>query len=92
MLDINGIVIICFFFLQLKCCGVNSSSDYSKLSGWNGTIPWSCCGQEDKHSCDDPKKIYNDGCMGKLVEFVSGIANWLGGIALGVAAVQVKNE
>ncbi|XP_015110302.1 23 kDa integral membrane protein isoform X2 [Diachasma alloeum] len=76
----------------LHCCGAKGPDDWSSGS-LNGSIPWSCCKveKENKHQfCNERgKEPYSVGCGEQLSEFLKLIGKGLGGIALGIAGVEL---
>lgn len=71
---------------DLKCCGTNSINDW-KAHGMS--TPASCCkvwvtGEE---TCD--KGYYDNGCAPALKEKIENLALVIGGVAIGIAFVQL---
>ncbi|XP_035741368.1 23 kDa integral membrane protein-like [Vespa mandarinia] len=71
---------------NLECCGINSPTDFESFS--NKTIPWSCC-NESKFSQCELIKSYQSGCASELKNFLVHAGKILGGIAIGIAAVEL---
>jgi len=77
---------------MLKCCGKTGPRDYDRRIG-NRTV--SMCGPagEGVESChmggDCKGLLYHGGCKRKVVEFVKRNMYVLGGVAVGVAFIQV---
>lgn len=61
---------------NMQCCGENGPLD------WFGTLPKSCFPS-------DSLIPYTSGCRSKLVEFMNWSGNVLGGVALGIAAIEI---
>lgn len=74
-------------YLQLECCGVDSATDFA---GIGASIPGSCCGKDAKKSCPLPD-AYKQGCVSALEDFVRSALTVLGGVAIGIAAAEVRN-
>ncbi|XP_063821535.1 CD63 antigen-like [Ostrinia nubilalis] len=78
---------------DLKCCGIYGPGDWKN----NGMpIPNSCCSaQEIKGdvvaACkpENSENVYQTGCYKNVVSFLNSIAAVLGGVGLGIAAVQL---
>lgn len=73
---------------SLECCGIDGPDDYRKINH-NGTIPWSCCGKEEGGFCTSADKIYGQGCLSQIQQFLVYAGKALGGIALGIAGVEL---
>lgn len=67
--------------LQLQCCGDTSANS------WNGNIPSSCCEGMPKVCTID--KAFTVSCSVRLKEFLQSKAGILGGVAVGIAIIQV---
>jgi len=68
----------------LHCCGVNGPEDYP-----SNQIPLSCCHNSD-HQCPSlNNEVYHDGCYPKLVELLLNSSQVIGGIAIGIAAIEI---
>ncbi|XP_063973654.1 CD63 antigen-like isoform X2 [Diachasmimorpha longicaudata] len=74
----------------LHCCGAKSADDWS-MQPLNGTIPWSCCKVEkdNKRQFCNAREAYPHGCGEKLSQLLKMIGKGLGGIALGIAGVEL---
>lgn len=78
---------------DLQCCGINSPADWPS----NGmTIPQSCCtGLEINKAgttatcTTDMPNFHHMGCAEPLTAFLRSIATVLGGVALGIAFIQL---
>ena len=76
---------------NLKCCGVTSSTDWTRSKG----APESCYKDAtcvpDFSSCTRKPStdVYEDGCLTKVEEFVKSNTNLVGGIAIGIALFQI---
>lgn len=74
----------------LHCCGATGPRDWATGSG-NGTLPWSCCEvkEPNKHAACSYNDHYTTGCGQKLSDFLKMVGKGLGGIALGIAGVEL---
>lgn len=74
---------------SLSCCGVHGPNDYNRL-GWNGTIPNSCCTiLHAGEQCNANQKYFHkEGCIESLKTALAYLGNLLGGVAIGVVAVE----
>ncbi|KAG8042763.1 hypothetical protein G9C98_005403 [Cotesia typhae] len=75
----------------LSCCGIEGPGDFSdNRSGFNGTVPMSCCPIDSKNhqqqGCNQP---YPNGCSENVAAFFQLAGKLLGGIALGIAGVEL---
>lgn len=68
----------------LTCCGVQSPHDFTGI----GPIPWSCCGNPEGQNCFE-RDAYPLGCGGEIRKALVATGNVLGGIAIGIAAVEL---
>ncbi|KAL0893617.1 hypothetical protein ABMA27_013789 [Loxostege sticticalis] len=76
---------------DLKCCGIYGPGDWKNNSM---PIPDSCCSAHEINKDNvveacKPANIYQTGCYGEVVTFLNSIAAVLGGVGLGIAAIQV---
>ncbi|KAG7208534.1 hypothetical protein KM043_014752 [Ampulex compressa] len=72
----------------LQCCGIDSAADFDNNgSNFNGTIPWSCCGNPEGIDCTS--NIHNKSCVKQIQQLLSYAGTVLGGIALGIAGVEL---
>ncbi|KAM0731351.1 CD63 antigen [Formica fusca] len=71
---------------ELECCGVDSSADFNKVL--NMSIPGSCCGKDVNATCSQ-YEAYNKGCVIALKDLFKQACAVLGGIALGIAAIEL---
>jgi CD63 antigen len=69
--------------IKLKCCGVDEPSDWPV-----GMLPPSCCPQEQQDNCT-VESAYKDGCYGKLLDRVKSRIGMVGGVAIGIAVVEL---
>ncbi|KAL2715539.1 CD63 antigen-like [Vespula squamosa] len=69
---------------NLKCCGVDSFDDFKNIG--NHTIPPSCC--ELMQHCSESMS-FQTGCASALKSFLIYAGKVLGGIAIGIAAVEL---
>jgi len=76
---------------KLKCCGQNGPTEYNGHTA-NSTEIFCGAGQ-GVASCHDGNKctgtLYSDGCQDKLVKFVKENMLLIGGVALGIAFIQL---
>lgn len=75
---------ILIYLLQWSCCGLNGPEDFGALN--IATLPESCCAP-GAALCT----IVNahKGCAHIIGDFIPQAANTLGGVILGLAAVEV---
>ncbi|KAJ8917835.1 hypothetical protein NQ315_010747, partial [Exocentrus adspersus] len=67
----------------LRCCGVDGPDDY------NGAVPLSCC-QNPDHQCPSiNNEVNHEGCAMKLFEELKNKSQLVGGVAIGIAAVEI---
>ncbi|XP_028178635.1 CD63 antigen [Ostrinia nubilalis] len=75
---------------DLKCCGIYGPGDWKNNSM---PIPDSCCSAQeikgDVVAACKPENVYQEGCYKNVVSFLNSIAAVLGGVGLGIAAVQL---
>lgn len=70
---------------------MNSYRDFYQL-GEGGTIPWSCCDNPEnggKGTCPQEAVRDKQGCAPALETFLKYAGTVLGGVALGIAGVEV---
>ncbi|KYN02132.1 hypothetical protein ALC62_07060, partial [Cyphomyrmex costatus] len=72
----------------LKCCGVDGPQDFPNQL--NVPIPGSCCDRKEPDTCS-PLDSYKKGCVIALEDFFKSALTVLGGVALGIAAAEVRN-
>lgn len=75
--------------MQFHCCGVNSKSDYPLL------LPVSCCANpggslESVLNTCLPAQAYDQGCAYVLSNFLKTAGKTVGGVAIGIAVVEVS--
>lgn len=71
----------------MGCCGVDSYTDFLKSGK---SIPWSCCGNPEGTTCSAPTVQDKQGCVTALQTMFTTIGTALGGLALGIAGVEVN--
>lgn len=73
---------------ELTCCGVDSYKDFRNITP---KIPGSCCDKDNTEICDPILSNAKDrrGCGVAIEEFFKAVCATLGGIALGIAAVEL---
>nr|CAH7737086.1 unnamed protein product [Callosobruchus chinensis] len=70
----------------LQCCGVDGPDDY------NGVVPTSCC-QNSRVQCPSVNNnVFPDGCAYKLYYKLESSSQVIGGVAIGIAAVEVRKH
>lgn len=72
-----------------SCCGVVSKSDYNAHGNFTGTIPWSCCNDKKEGETCEAGDAYDVGCVPKLKDALIKAGNILGGVAIGIAGVEL---
>nr|AXV45346.1 CD63 [Lateolabrax japonicus] len=78
---------------DLKCCGVNSSSDWRSFRPEGNSVPDSCCVNVSK-SCGqgamtNPAKVYQKGCHDAMVALLKKNIQWVIVAALVIAFLQI---
>ncbi|KYN41609.1 CD63 antigen [Trachymyrmex septentrionalis] len=73
---------------SLQCCGIDSYQDFPDQIG--RTIPGSCCDKPASDICE-PINSYPKGCVEALENLFKSALTVLGGVALGIAAAEVRN-
>ncbi|CAL1681611.1 unnamed protein product [Lasius platythorax] len=71
---------------ELECCGVDDYRDFANIL--NIGIPGSCCGKEVSTECDQ-SHVYKKGCAVALENLFRTACAGLGGVALGIAAIEL---
>ncbi|XP_031841374.1 tetraspanin 6 isoform X2 [Nomia melanderi] len=71
----------------LKCCGVDGPDDFYKINS-TAPIPWSCCGKPENSSCTRGES-FETGCNKEIMLMLSYVGSILGGVAIGIAAVEL---
>ncbi|TSK17947.1 Tetraspanin-1 [Bagarius yarrelli] len=77
---------------QLKCCGYNNYTDFegSPFEQSTKLYPEICCSKEtSKCVLGEAEKKEVDGCFKALVKLIEENAGLLGGVALGIAALEI---
>lgn len=73
----------------MKCCGINSASDYIPIL--NGTdLPKSCCLNLDVSKPCTEKDASKNGCKPALLHYLTSQSTILAGVAVAVGLVQVR--
>lgn len=75
--------------MQLECCGIDNYRDFHTVL--NRSIPGSCCGKNSSDTCDQ-QNAYQTGCVTALKDLFKYASAVLGGIALGIAAIEVNKS
>ncbi|CAB3378950.1 Hypothetical predicted protein [Cloeon dipterum] len=73
---------------EFKCCGVDGPTDWTTTLSNNG-IPPASCGCDELFGNGCLVGIYTKGCYQKLSQWLKMTQNVLGGVAIGVAAVEL---
>ncbi|KAF7405205.1 hypothetical protein HZH66_004111 [Vespula vulgaris] len=78
---------------EFECCGVTNMTDWEILFD-NSDLPMSCCrpqqGKIGISVCNiTVNYVYPDGCLSKFQQYIKSHAVQLGGVALGIATIQV---
>ncbi|XP_034950213.1 CD63 antigen-like isoform X1 [Chelonus insularis] len=84
--------IVDFTQRAFSCCGAEGPSDFASPNpNMNGTIPITCCSlnSDSKLTTCPSDKIYRDGCSERLFTFFQMAGKILGGVALGIAGVEL---
>lgn len=76
---------------DLKCCGMNTPSDWSHVGFMDNVIPDSCCKEvPSQGKCDlNSIQVHAEGCMIKLQSAIESNAMILGGVGIGIALIQL---
>ncbi|XP_041654858.1 CD63 antigen [Cheilinus undulatus] len=78
---------------DLKCCGVNSSTDWKNIFPEKNTVPDSCCKNVTTNcgvgAMTDPNKVYQEGCHDAMEAFLKKNIQWVIVAALVIAFLQV---
>ncbi|XP_068588919.1 CD63 antigen [Cebidichthys violaceus] len=78
---------------DMKCCGVNSSSDWRSFGNDGKSVPDSCCVTPSancgKGTMTDAAKVHQEGCHDALVAFLRKNILWVIVAALVIAGLQV---
>ncbi|KAI3357737.1 hypothetical protein L3Q82_016141 [Scortum barcoo] len=78
---------------DLKCCGVNSSSDWRNFRPDGNSVPDSCCVNVTKScgigSMTNPTKVYQKGCHDAVEALLKKNIQWVIVAALVIAFLQI---
>ncbi|XP_035512743.1 CD63 antigen [Morone saxatilis] len=78
---------------ELKCCGVNSSSDWKTFSSEGNSVPDSCCVNVTKRcgvgTMTDATKVYQKGCHDAVEALLKKNLLWVIVAALVIAFLQI---
>ncbi|KPP66561.1 CD63 antigen-like [Scleropages formosus] len=78
---------------ELKCCGINSTSDWRDFGTDQKSVPDSCCKNVStdcgKGSMHDSAKVYQEGCEKAVVDLLQKNVKWVIVGALVIAVVQI---
>ncbi|EZA58234.1 CD63 antigen [Ooceraea biroi] len=72
---------------ELDCCGVTSYEDFIK--DLHRSVPGSCCGKPSETVCEPTLVRDKRGCAAALQDLFKSACSILGGIALGIAAIEL---
>ncbi|KAB5523511.1 hypothetical protein PHYPO_G00153370 [Pangasianodon hypophthalmus] len=77
--------------IQLKCCGFNNYTDFdgSPFESSTKLYPEPCCPGSNKCDLSTAESKNVEGCFNALVELIENNAALLGGVALGIAALEI---
>ncbi|XP_071777492.1 CD63 antigen [Centroberyx gerrardi] len=79
--------------VDLKCCGVNSSSDWKKFKSDGISVPDSCCMNVTKdcglRAMTDASKVYQEGCQNAVEALLKKNVQWIIVAALVIAFLQI---
>ncbi|XP_005918992.1 CD63 antigen [Haplochromis burtoni] len=78
---------------NLKCCGVNGSSDWKNFTSKGNSVPDSCC-KNDTKGCGigtmtDSDKVYQQGCSAAMETFLKNNILWVIVAAVVIAILQL---
>uniref|UniRef100_A0A674NH24 Tetraspanin n=1 Tax=Takifugu rubripes TaxID=31033 RepID=A0A674NH24_TAKRU len=77
----------------LKCCGMNSSSDWRTFADDGNSVPDSCCITVakgcGKNKMSDPSAVYQKGCHDVIVDLLKSNIQWVIVAALVIAFLQL---
>lgn len=77
---------------ELKCCGKTNASDWYVDFGY-GNVPASCCEIKNRNGTEKGKcpddKIYSEGCVDALFDYLKDHLAIIGGMAIAVAVIQI---
>ncbi|GAA6087883.1 tetraspanin 34 isoform X1 [Tachysurus ichikawai] len=78
---------------QLKCCGYNNYTDFtgSPFETTTKLYPEACCSEGTSAKCDlnTAEKQHVNGCFNALLNLIEDNASIIGGVALGIAALEI---
>ncbi|XP_028437912.1 CD63 antigen [Perca flavescens] len=78
---------------DLKCCGVNGSSDWTDFGADKNSVPDSCCVKVatgcGKGTMKDAAKVYQKGCHDAVVTFLKKNLLWVIIAAIVIAVLQI---
>ncbi|XP_076847919.1 tetraspanin-1-like [Brachyhypopomus gauderio] len=76
---------------QLKCCGYNNYTDFtgSPFETRNNTYPETCCNNLTTCSPSAAASASKVGCFNAVVKFIEDNTTLIGGVALGIAALEI---
>ncbi|XP_034026381.1 tetraspanin 36 [Thalassophryne amazonica] len=77
---------------QLQCCGIYNASSWATtpwFNSHNNTVPLSCCKNRNNTACigklNQPDLLYEEGCEGKLEQFLQSVLVYAMLVILGCA-------
>lgn len=71
----------------MKCCGINSPSDWNGILG-NNLLPGSCCEKQMGDPCSIDSAL-KEGCKTKFIDYLKSNIVTVAGVGIGVALIQV---
>uniref|UniRef100_K1Q141 Tetraspanin-11 n=1 Tax=Magallana gigas TaxID=29159 RepID=K1Q141_MAGGI len=79
--------------MEFECCGFNSPEDWKNATYFNSSsaVPISCCVDMTVNDCNkviNNSTMYTQGCFPKLLSWVQGNIDIVGGLGIGVALFQ----
>ncbi|KAM6398070.1 tetraspanin-1 [Pluvialis apricaria] len=76
---------------EVHCCGLNNYTDFTNSTWYkdHSTYPDPCCG--NKQPCNDATAAEADvpGCFNQILEEIKTNAGVVGGVAVGIAALEI---
>lgn len=80
--------------MEFECCGFNSPEDWKNATYFNSSsaVPISCCVDMTVNDCNkviNNSTMYTQGCFPKLLSWVQGNIDIVGGLGIGVALFQL---
>ncbi|GLV32500.1 Tetraspanin 39D [Carabus blaptoides fortunei] len=75
---------------DFKCCGIKGPSDWKAVYN-SDELPYTCCenNSKDDKCTTSSKNVFKNGCLPSLKEVLQSKAYVIGGVAIGVALIQL---